>query len=214
MSDYYIGIYYSYIVVSNPNGGEILKADSTHEIFWYRNGYPADLRIEYSTDGGSSWGLIVDTTKNDSYYDWVVPNTVSNECLIRISYTDGDPIDVSDAFFSIDNSTAIEDKDETLLSKSLIIGPNPVKQHSKIYAEISPHQDILFGKATLFDHLGHLIDQKVFKYINKEKPSKIWEWNCKNLSERQASKGAYILVISVTYADGSKESTKRIIGVK
>jgi hypothetical protein len=41
-------------------------------------------------------------TENDGFYTWIVPDTVSTQCWVRLSEAeDGLPLDMSDSFFSI-----------------------------------------------------------------------------------------------------------------
>ena len=63
-----------------------------------------NVKIEYSTDNGATWfsPAIVDNTPNSGSYPWLIPNTPSTNCLVKISdANDGDPSDVSDNVFSI-----------------------------------------------------------------------------------------------------------------
>jgi hypothetical protein len=62
--------------------------------------------IEYSTDNGSSWTEIIGSTVNDGSQNWTVPDTPSQECLVRVSETDGDPLDESDTVFEINTTPA------------------------------------------------------------------------------------------------------------
>jgi hypothetical protein len=90
------------LVVVAPNGGESWQVGSTHDITWLSGGEVGDVKIEYSTDDGLNWTEIEASTENDGTYTWTVPDTVSSECLVRISEAeDGDPLDTSDDVFSI-----------------------------------------------------------------------------------------------------------------
>ncbi len=90
------------IFVTSPNGGESWAVGSVHDITWLSAGGVGDVKIEYSTDNGTTWVEVVASTENDGTYAWVVPDTVSNVCLVRISEAeDGDPSDISDMIFSI-----------------------------------------------------------------------------------------------------------------
>jgi hypothetical protein len=93
------------ITVISPNGGESWPVGSSQEITWTGNGDINNVTIECSTDNGTTWKVIAQTTANDGSYDWTIPDTVSDECLVRISYNDGGqdpkPSDVSDQVFSI-----------------------------------------------------------------------------------------------------------------
>jgi photosystem II stability/assembly factor-like uncharacterized protein len=101
--------------VLQPNGGEVLYVGTSYPIKWDKI-FVDLVKLEYSSDGGTNWNLIADgvdgirISESDgdnplafSQYDWVVPNTLSSDCLIRISDS-SDPLvfDVSDATFSIE----------------------------------------------------------------------------------------------------------------
>ncbi len=115
-----------FVTVLQPNGGEQLYVGQTYPINWSR--FLVDTaRIEYSTDGGTNWILIHSGTPGDapSYihpklrgrselggeegddpplapYSWLVPNTPSTNCLVRIMHKSNPATrDSSDAPFSI-----------------------------------------------------------------------------------------------------------------
>ncbi|MCB9059407.1 MAG: VCBS repeat-containing protein [Calditrichae bacterium] len=91
-----------YVTVTSPNGGENWQVGTTKNITWSSNS-ASDLTIEYSIDGGNNW--ITENTSvapGSGSYPWMIPNTPSNNCLVRISQTaDSDISDVSNASFSI-----------------------------------------------------------------------------------------------------------------
>ena len=94
------------IDVKKPNGGEILRIGEYYPIHWNWTGQFSNVKIEYSTDGGSSWNTIVSSTSNDGEHIWQVPNNPSNNCLIKITNT-GDPecFDISNNPFTIAENT-------------------------------------------------------------------------------------------------------------
>ena len=90
------------ITVTSPNGGETWTAGSSHSITWTSSGTVGNVKIEYSSDNGSSWSTITSSTPNDGTHSWTVPNLSSTQCLVRIEEaSDGNPSDTSDAVFSI-----------------------------------------------------------------------------------------------------------------
>jgi hypothetical protein len=91
------------ITVTAPNGGEGLIIGSTYEITWQSTGTIVYVDIDYSADNGKSWQNIAVSVSNNGSYEWTVPDTPSNECLIRVRGSDADegPWDVSDGTFSI-----------------------------------------------------------------------------------------------------------------
>ncbi len=79
-----------------------LDAGSTQSVTWVSLGI-ANLLIELSRDGGSSWEVIVASTPAAAgSYAWDVTGPGSVDCLLRISDAfDGDPWDESGAVFTI-----------------------------------------------------------------------------------------------------------------
>lgn len=69
-------------VVVHPNGGERLVAGSRTELRWDITDPQHPVRLEYSTDGGSSWMLITERATGERY-SWDVPHTPSGSCLLR-----------------------------------------------------------------------------------------------------------------------------------
>ncbi|MEO0026161.1 MAG: Ig-like domain-containing protein [candidate division WOR-3 bacterium] len=96
------------IVITRPNGGETYLADEYYPIHWNWYGSFPLVKIEYSTDGGSSWTTIVSSTDNDGCYHWRVPYTSStfSSCRVRVSHpTNLNIYDISDANFTIARDT-------------------------------------------------------------------------------------------------------------
>jgi len=90
------------LFITSPNGGEMLQAQTQYNITWQSNNI-VNVKIEYSTDNGSTWSIIVNSTPaaNQSY-QWTVPSVVSTQNIIRITDTANPTFnDVSDESFSI-----------------------------------------------------------------------------------------------------------------
>jgi hypothetical protein len=90
-------------IVLTPNGGESIYALTNYNITWNAaTYYSTTVRIDYSTNNGFTWNNIVTGTNNTGTYTWAVPNTPSNQCLVRVSNTDNVMVyDVSNAVFEI-----------------------------------------------------------------------------------------------------------------
>ncbi|MFQ6002512.1 MAG: dockerin type I domain-containing protein, partial [Candidatus Zixiibacteriota bacterium] len=93
----------SRIVVTSPNGGESWVVGETQDITWLSENFTgANVKLEFSTDAGVNWMTIIESTPNDGAYPWVIPDTTSDSCRVKVSDTeDGDPYDISDSNFSI-----------------------------------------------------------------------------------------------------------------
>jgi RHS repeat-associated protein len=94
------------ITLTTPNGGESWAAGSNQDITWSSTGSFSSVMIQCSIDNGSTWTDVTLETANDGLYNWTLPDTPSENCLLRISSSDEDrlPSDTSDAVFSITNA--------------------------------------------------------------------------------------------------------------
>ncbi len=89
-----------------PNGGERLEIGSFYNISWNSSGI-VQVKLQYSLDDGTSWLNIVDqVSASGGFYNWQIPATASDRCLVRISSVSSPSIfDVSDNVFSIGDFT-------------------------------------------------------------------------------------------------------------
>jgi hypothetical protein len=79
------------LTLLSPNGGESLEAGKIREIRWSGGLRAKGVKLEYSTDNGSSYRTIIDRAANVGSYPWLVPQDLSDSCLVRISDADGAP---------------------------------------------------------------------------------------------------------------------------
>jgi hypothetical protein len=94
------------IVITSPNGGEAFEVGTTHLLTWVADPSVSRFNIYYSTNGGSSWTYITNTTYN--YYSWTVSASVSDHCLLKIvDYNNSCKTDVSDSEFRITPPTPV-----------------------------------------------------------------------------------------------------------
>jgi len=102
----------SSITVTNPNGGEQWEAETPQIITWTGQGIDNyDVKIEYSTDGGSNYSFITYQTNHGAAgsYTWTVPNEPSSNCRVRLSVLQATVIsDVSNASFEITSNPSIK----------------------------------------------------------------------------------------------------------
>jgi len=94
------------VSVITPNGGEVWNIGEVDTIRWFAqdNVRIDSVVIEYSTNSGSTWSYLITITTGDSIFPWVVPETPSNQCLVRIKAFDNNENegeDISDSLFTI-----------------------------------------------------------------------------------------------------------------
>jgi Leucine-rich repeat (LRR) protein/protocatechuate 3,4-dioxygenase beta subunit len=96
------------ITLTSPNGGENWLVESLHDLTWTTSGDVGDVKIEFSTDNGSNWSTIISSTANTGSYNWIVTNSISSQCMIKISDANIVSLaDISDGTFSISELATI-----------------------------------------------------------------------------------------------------------
>jgi hypothetical protein len=161
-----------------------------YKILWNFPLEVANVQIELSPDDGRTWNTIAVTANSGLGYDWTVPNTPSDSCLIRISNAaGGNPADTSDAVFAI-----------VSVGENRIIDPypNPVwVQKDKAITfrgELKASQAGSVGEMTVT--IMNLAGEKVIK-LNKSSLTGAVEivWDLTNESGETVAAGPYLAII-------------------
>ncbi|MDP4196110.1 MAG: T9SS type A sorting domain-containing protein, partial [Bacteroidota bacterium] len=93
--------------VTAPNGNETWEIGKTQYITWNSVNI-VNAKIEYSINNGSDWTVIIASTKSTGSYSWIVPNTPSYQCRVKISdAANPATYDISDSIFTIAASPKI-----------------------------------------------------------------------------------------------------------
>jgi hypothetical protein len=102
ISDETFIIYQTYLTLTQPNGGEIWRSSSNQTITWTSKNID-NVKLEYSSDSGSTWNLIIASTPADTaIYFWTIPDIYSLDCLVKITdATDNNTYDISNNDFTI-----------------------------------------------------------------------------------------------------------------
>ena len=93
-------IYPEELSVLSPNGGEYWQVGRTVDID-LKNSVNDEVVLSYSTDAGNLWSTIDTLGMYVSTYSWTVPNSVSQNCLVRAQQLNGSEQDESDNIFEI-----------------------------------------------------------------------------------------------------------------
>ncbi|HEX2076589.1 MAG TPA: lamin tail domain-containing protein [Longimicrobium sp.] len=94
------------VQVTAPNGGESWAGGSARNVTWTSSGV-ANVKLEYSLNGGSTWSVITSSTAASAgSYAWTVPNSATTNARVRVTDAANAAIsDVSDAAFTITTAT-------------------------------------------------------------------------------------------------------------
>ena len=91
--------------LTSPNGGELYTTGTYEKILWIIDPDMRNVSLEYSKDNGESWRPINNNAPNTGNYMWKIPNTTSEQCLVKIADAqNGVPYDISDSTFTIFNN--------------------------------------------------------------------------------------------------------------
>jgi len=84
-SDAVFTIPYPMVNIIYPVPGVTLENGTIESIEWES---PASetVKIEFSDDGGETWGVVNESVNGHwGYYNWVVPDSISSQCMLRIT---------------------------------------------------------------------------------------------------------------------------------
>ncbi|MDR3610076.1 MAG: YCF48-related protein [Ignavibacteriaceae bacterium] len=93
----------NYLNLLSPNGSENLLIGSTYNVTWTYSPGISNLKIEYTTNNGTTWLPVISSTPaSNGYYQWVIPVTPSTSCKVKISDASNPGVlDISDNTFTI-----------------------------------------------------------------------------------------------------------------
>jgi hypothetical protein len=97
----------SSLALSSPIGGEFWTNGSSHIITWSATGV-SNVKLEYSTDNGVSWNLIIASTSGSTgSYAWTLPALSYDQVKVRITdLANSSLIGQSSNYFSVANNTS------------------------------------------------------------------------------------------------------------
>src|SRR5438128_2190208 len=75
------------VTLTVPNGGETWIVGENRNITWTRIGTIVNVKLEYSTDGGTTYPNVITASTGAAAgtYAWVVPDSVSATVKVKIS---------------------------------------------------------------------------------------------------------------------------------
>lgn len=127
----------------SPNGNEYWQVGKPVSILW-ESLLVNELVLEYSTDAGSSWNVIDTVSGFSGAYEWIVPDTPSFDCLVRVS---ADTLaDQSDHEFEIARDTTV--CKIAILGSSTAAGAGPSTSDS---TWVNRYRKALYQKDTRFE---------------------------------------------------------------
>jgi hypothetical protein len=113
------------LVLTNPNGGNMLDPRVPFNITWTSSNI-SNLNIEFTINGGVQWLTVASNVPATNLsYTWTIPNTPSGTCKVRVSNA-ADPTekDESDSYFTIKDVASLSDLTD---DKTRFVYPNPSK---------------------------------------------------------------------------------------
>ena len=205
------------VSVAFPNGGETFLAGDTCVISWTASDDVGVTHVDvyYSTTGGFDWDTVSVGEGNDFQYEWVVPATPSEMCLVKIKAFDAAlnmSFDVSDSLFTIYDQTGVVEgfrrgaipREFQLLQNE----PNPFRT-STVIKLLSPTDGSI--SLSIYDCAGRLI-----KRLGGEAEPGVVRlvWDGRDSSGHLVPAGVYVCHLHVESSEGIFEGTKKMMVVK
>jgi len=152
----------SFLLLKAPNGGEDRLAGSVRSIIWHYQ-MINQVDISYSYDAGISWTLIdSNVTASDTSYNWLIPNTPSTECLVKICDALNPSLgDSSNAVFTISEFSTTEAAQGDRLPRQYWLHqnyPNPFNPNTTIEFDL-PKTSLVTLK--IFNIIGEEVETLV-----------------------------------------------------
>lgn len=197
------------VAVSAPNGGEEWEVDSEHSITWIAtdNVRVDSVSIYYSIDGGMSFPYTIATGEpNNSSLSWVVPDTPSDSCVVKIvaydsSLNEGE--DVSNALFSIKSITGVRDVPEIARFGLMQNHPNPFNPLTNIEFSLSEDARVTLR---IYDVTGKVVKTLVAATLPVGKHGVAW--GGEDESGKAAASGVYVCKLE---ANGKADMRKIVL---
>ena len=149
------------ITVLTPNGGEVWKIGTLHNILWISK-LVSYVSIDYSIDAGNTWtNLASNVSASTGLYPWLIPDSYTTQALIRI-YNSENPalFDMSNGSFTLTSATTMLNVDAgwNLVSLS-VIPQDPLSNSIFIGAssEIFSYQDTYIAVDTVEEGFGYWV---------------------------------------------------------
>jgi hypothetical protein len=181
------------VSVVAPDGGEQWNVDSEHEITWVASDNQAvdSLSVYYSTDGGATFPYALGTgEQNDSTLTWIVPNTPSDSCVVKIVAYDSSlnsAEDVSNAFFSIKSLIGTEPTPGVAWFGLMQNHPNPFNPFTRIEFSMDERVDV---SLRVYDVSGRVVKTLVQEVVPVG--THAVTWNGEDESGRAVASGIYV----------------------
>ncbi|MFH0796378.1 MAG: Ser-Thr-rich GPI-anchored membrane family protein [Candidatus Omnitrophota bacterium] len=73
--------------ITDPDGGEVLEVGKPYSIKWSTIGSVSTVKLEYTSNGGSTYNTITDSVSNTGNYSWTVPPVITTQAKVKVSDT-------------------------------------------------------------------------------------------------------------------------------
>jgi hypothetical protein len=98
-SDDYFTVIANPVYFYTPQAGDEFYAEQTVSLQW--DSFMFFINdLHYSTDGGQNW-ILLESNMNLDFYDWTVPDVISDQCMIKVSDANDPTVYGLSAIFSI-----------------------------------------------------------------------------------------------------------------
>ena len=200
---------FPFLFIDSTLAGKSFMPADTAQISWASSGIDS-VDIYYSTDNGSNWQSIINNyNANMQNYKWVVPQTPSSLCKIKIinaDYSSVHNIFISDSTFSIDNQTGVSSG--TIPQKYYLTAnyPNPFNPSTNISYNLPVESHVTIK---IYNAIGQMVDI----LVNTVKPA---GYHTVVFNASGLASGIYFDSIKAVSIDGNKQfsTVKKMVLLK
>jgi C1A family cysteine protease len=194
------------VLVLSPNGGEIWQPLSQQEITWEATDNVAvdHVDIYLSTDAGQSYpDPVALGEENDGVFDWLVPDLMTDDAMIKVVAFDTSLLegsDESDDVFTIGPETGVGELPRALALHQSI--PNPFRPSTSIAYDLPRSASV---RLTVYDLAGRAVRALVDR--TQDSGSHEASWDGRDDSGRRVGAGVYFYKLIAC----DRELTRKVV---
>lgn len=167
--------------ITAPTGSTVWTAGTQQAVRWTSQAAGSQVRLDYSTDGGSTWKTISSGTANDGSYAWTIPGSMdSSRCRVRVTSRGYSTVTATSGIFRIEP---------------------PEAERGEVYALFVAVSDYKSAE----NDLNHPVSQNTVARMHEALGA--WIDHVKVLNDRQATRAGILNAIDTFLGQADAEDT-------
>ncbi len=194
----YIDVWGPFITIIEPMESDVLIPDAKTIISWV-SGETESMRIDLSTDGGTTWTTLADSVPNTGSWLWTVPPVRSERCILRLTDL-ADPSNSDNSWpFTIESPLSVSDAAPAPFALRPNM-PNPFNPSTTLSFTLPAPGNV---SLTVYDITGRTVTELLRGFFSAGEHSAVW-------NAKGCASGVYFAVLKA----GERTETRKMLLVR